>query len=327
MLNTKKAPIAVAVLLVSAPSLGLANGYPVLQKYMEQSFAASLLLTDSDVFTVGIKDFDPNEWFNLSNDDIGSEQSLSLRQQIAVTTVPLTFDLDERADHQLFTRFSIFASTRDYQIRRQDREDYQEEYILGGLIAYRYNMKLDEKWTLTPGIGVHLQYYSNEHDYKSDFSSDYIKPFLDDVLFNTDAWAVTANPHLKLKYHHDTQWGSWNFTSSVNYLYGYGFGQANYGDVGKPEGWYMANGVNLYYDLTQIERSIQTVYTSLRRIDVGADIRNPIGTSHYYEGSLGWLMTPPFKSDWIDNVGIGLSLNYGSSLKGGSIVLFFNQTD
>lgn len=36
-------------------------------------------------------------------------------------------------------------------------------------------------------------------------------------------------------------------------------------------------------------------------------------------------MTPPFKTQWVDNVGIGLSLNYGSALKGGSLVLFFNQ--
>jgi hypothetical protein len=37
------------------------------------------------------------------------------------------------------------------------------------------------------------------------------------------------------------------------------------------------------------------------------------------------LMTPPFKIDYVDNIGIGLSINYGSDLKGGSIVLFFNQ--
>jgi len=40
---------------------------------------------------------------------------------------------------------------------------------------------------------------------------------------------------------------------------------------------------------------------------------------------LGWLITPWFKSSWIENVGVGLTINYGSSLRGGSLVLFFNQ--
>ncbi|MCG6295872.1 Solitary outer membrane autotransporter beta-barrel domain, partial [Vibrio vulnificus] len=58
---------------------------------------------------------------------------------------------------------------------------------------------------------------------------------------------------------------------------------------------------------------------------VGGDTSESLGTHHYYEASVGWLMTPPFKTQWVDNVGIGLSLNYGSALKGGSLVLFFNQ--
>lgn len=60
-------------------------------------------------------------------------------------------------------------------------------------------------------------------------------------------------------------------------------------------------------------------------MDVGSDIQQPLGTSMYYEASVGWLMTPPFEISFIDNIGIGLSLNYGSAFKGGSIVLFFNQ--
>ncbi|WP_244249518.1 Solitary outer membrane autotransporter beta-barrel domain, partial [Vibrio fluvialis] len=51
----------------------------------------------------------------------------------------------------------------------------------------------------------------------------------------------------------------------------------------------------------------------------------PLGTSMYYEASVGWLMTPPFEISFIDNIGIGLAFNYGSAFKGGSIVLFFNQ--
>ncbi|MFM2586809.1 Solitary outer membrane autotransporter beta-barrel domain [Vibrio sp. TBV020] len=310
--------------------IALAKGNPVFQDYLEQAFSVAIVLTDSDVFTVGVHDFDPNEWFNLDNEDIGSQESINLRQQIAVSTLPYTFDLsDEDAihKHQLFTRFSILGSRQDLEIRPKDTKDYQNEIILGAFTAYQYRYQLEEHWTLTPGIGVHLQYFKNEHEYRSDFSNQYVKPVLDNVIFNTDAWAASLEPHVQLRYDKPTDWGSWNATSSLHYFYGQGWGEANYGDVGNPEGWYMANGIEAYYNVSKWGRSVQSFYSSFRRIDIGGDTSAPLGTPYYYEGSIGWLMTPPFESEWIDNVGIGLNINYGSNLKGGSIVLFFNQVD
>ena len=49
----------------------------VFQKDLERAFATSVILTDSDVFTVGFHDFDPNEWFNLEQENIGTSESLS----------------------------------------------------------------------------------------------------------------------------------------------------------------------------------------------------------------------------------------------------------
>ncbi|HIF8937804.1 TPA: Solitary outer membrane autotransporter beta-barrel domain, partial [Vibrio cholerae] len=60
-------------------------------------------------------------------------------------------------------------------------------------------------------------------------------------------------------------------------------------------------------------------------VDVGSTPQEPLGTSNYYEASFGWLMTPPFEMELVDNIGLGLTFNYGSAFKGGSIVLFFNQ--
>lgn len=80
-----------------------------------------------------------------------------------------------------------------------------------------------------------------------------------------------------------------------------------------------------FYDFSHIGRSNQLIYSSFNRIDIGGDISEPMIATHYYEISLGWLMTPPFTSSWIDNVGLGLTVNYGSALRVGSVVLFFNQ--
>lgn len=320
----------IVVLYCGLPIVALAEGYDSVRTYVEQTFATSIVLTDSDVFTVGIHDFDPNEWFSLENEAIGSDESVSLRQQVAVSTLPYSFELSDENDphkHSIFTRFSIIRSEQDFSLRSQDPADYNDQYVFGAFAAYRYRYQLTDGWTLTPGIGLHLQYFRNEHDYKSEFSRQVAQPVLDDVLFNTDAWALSYEPHIEAKYTKPTEWGSWNFSSAFHYFYGTGWGEANLGDIGNPEGWYTANGIEMYYNVTRWGPSVQSVYASLRRIDLGGDTDEPLDTPHYYEGSIGWLLTPPFESSWIDNVGLGLSINYGSAFKGGSIVFFFNQID
>ncbi|MDV5060559.1 Solitary outer membrane autotransporter beta-barrel domain, partial [Vibrio diabolicus] len=44
-----------------------------IQKEYERNFAIGIVLSDSDVFTVGFHDFDPNEYFNIDNEDIGTQ--------------------------------------------------------------------------------------------------------------------------------------------------------------------------------------------------------------------------------------------------------------
>ena len=53
------------------------------QKELEQSFATSVVLSDSDVFTFGFHNFDPNQVFNIDNENIGSAESISRRKNIA----------------------------------------------------------------------------------------------------------------------------------------------------------------------------------------------------------------------------------------------------
>ncbi|WP_260261875.1 Solitary outer membrane autotransporter beta-barrel domain [Vibrio intestinalis] len=318
----------IAVFAALLPLSANAQGYKEVQTYLEQAFSAAIVMTNSDVVTLGVHDFDPNEWFNLSNENIGSQESIELRQQFAVSALPYTIDLsDEDAVHksQIFMRLSALISRQDVEIYDGIEDDYQRETVAGGYLAYRYQYKANDNWTITPGLGLHLQYFRNDHDYRSDVTKQYFQPFLDGLMFNTSAWAASVEPHIEFKYNEETEWGSWNASSSSHYFYGHGWGDANYGQVGNPEGWYIANGVEAFYNVTRWGKSVQSIYSSLRRIDLGGDSENPFGTHYYYETSVGWLMTPPFKSDWIDNIGIGLNINYGSKLKGGSIVLFFNQ--
>ncbi|HDY7839258.1 TPA: Solitary outer membrane autotransporter beta-barrel domain [Vibrio vulnificus] len=317
-----------AIILLPSFALSAQELNDLIQKELERNFATAIVLTDSDVFTVGFHDFDPNEWLNLDNEELGSADSVNLRKKIGVSTLPFEFALHEDPDsqikHSLQGRLSALGIEQDVSIADTSVSDSHREYVLGAFLEYTNSRQLSENWTFDASIGAHLMYYRSDYTYRGDALADY-KSVIDGYLVNTDAWALVAEPNVQAKYLQMKPWGKWYYWSSAHYFYGQGRGEANRGQVGNPEGWYWVNGVKMFYDFEKWGRAVQSVYTSFNRVDVGGDTSESLGTRHYYEASVGWLMTPPFKTQWVDNVGIGLSLNYGSALKGGSLVLFFNQ--
>ncbi|MCK6263609.1 Solitary outer membrane autotransporter beta-barrel domain [Vibrio sp. ZSDE26] len=298
------------------------------QTQLEQTFAAALILMDSDVLAFGIHDFDPNDWFHLENEDIGTDDSIALRNRIQVTTLPYTLDLsneEAKNRHFLMFRVSGLVSEKNIQLNGQTLEDRSKDRVLAGSVAYKYQYNINDKWAIEPAFSTHLMQYNNKFDYRSDELTQ-VKDQLDGIYVNTTAWSMIYEPSLAFKYTREKPWGSWGLTSTWHYFYGHGWGDANQGKIGNTEGWYVSNGIRSIYNFDQWGKAVQSMYSSFRRIDLGADIEKPLGTGHYYEASIGWLMTPPFDTEWIENVGLGLNFNYGSALKGGSIVLFFNQS-
>ncbi len=300
-----------------------------IKKEFERNFSVSVVLTDSDVFTLGFSDFDPNESFNLDNDELGSSDSVNLRKQVTLFTLPFSLNLYEdqknsAINYKLKGRVYGLGMEQDATVVQGKKPDKSKDQLLGGYAEIYAEKQLAEKLTLAGALGSHLMYYNNDYTYRSDALDEY-RPLLEGTFFNTDAWAMVGEINTRLKYQENKSWGKWYIWSAPHYFYGTAWGNANDGDVGNPEGWYWVNGVKLFYDFSHIGTSIQTVYSSLNRVDIGGDTSKPMNASHYYEASFGWLMSPPFTSSWIDNVGLGLTINYGSALKGGSIVLFFIQ--
>ncbi|MGX9522126.1 Solitary outer membrane autotransporter beta-barrel domain [Vibrio mediterranei] len=295
---------------------------PEFRDLFEEDFAAAIILTDSDALTLGFKDFDPSSVLNIDNDEIGSQEALDRRKNIAVSALPLTFALNDADSFQ--QRLTLRFSALRIEDQILDAPDNHTKYVLGAFTGYEQEIQFSEHWTFETGIGAHLQYLHSDYDFQSSYSKLF-QPFLDGKVVNTSAWAASLQPKVGFNYHKYKPWGEVKFKSTFNYFSGVGWGKANDGDVGTPEGWYWSNEAKLFYDVTDWGRSVQTIYTSLRRVDIGGDTVGMLGSPHYYEGTVGWLMTPPFKIEFVDNIGIGLSINYGSDLKGGSIVLFFNQ--
>ncbi|MBW3698070.1 hypothetical protein EK599_20525 [Vibrio sp. T187] len=312
--------------LIATASFGAVAATPF-QKELERSFATSVILSDSDVFTFGFHDFDPNAWFNLDQENIGSNESLSRRKQIAATTLPYTFEFGEVTDEnrqEMTFRFSALQTDQEVRIGNATVSDNHKEVVVSGYFDISHIHRLDENWSVKSTLGNHLSYYNSQFDYRSNVLTP-IRDQLDGVYVNTYAWAYIVEPSIELGFEQPRDWGRWKISTSWHYFNGVGWGEANHGDVGRPEGWYLANEAKLFYNVTRWGKSISSMYTSIRRVDLGGDTSEPFGTQHYYETSLGWLITPWFKSEWVDNIGIGLTINYGSSLKGGSLVMFFNQ--
>ncbi|MEZ9070198.1 Solitary outer membrane autotransporter beta-barrel domain [Vibrio splendidus] len=320
--------IVLPILCFVFPTIVNANTLSDLfRKDLEQTFATSVLLNDTDVFTFGINNFDPNKVFRLDNEDIGSNDSVSRRKDIASISIPYTFELPEYIEdnHQEITlRLSALRIEKDVSYASTTKSDFQKESVVSGYVEFANVSQLNEYWSFSSAIGNHISYYRNDFEYRSSLLEP-IKGQLDGVYLNTDAWAYIIEPKIKLTFEDKSDWGKYKLSTSWHYFNGLGWGEANYGNIGHPEGWYVANEAKLFYDLISWDKNITSMYSSIRRIDIGGDTVASMGTSSYYEGSVGWLLNPNLFNDWVDNVGIGFTINYGSSLKGGSLVIFFNQ--
>ncbi len=310
------------------PTIGNANSLTdAFRKDIERTFATSVLLNDTDVFTFGINNFDPNKVFSLDNEDIGSKDSVSRRKDITSISLPYTFELPEYIEdnHQEITlRLSALRIEKDISYASTVKSDFQKESVISGYVEFANISQLDEHWSFSSAIGNHISYYRNDFEYRSSLLET-IKDQLDNVYLNTDAWAYIIEPKIKMTFEDKNDWGKYKLSTSWHYFNGIGWGEANNGNVGYPEGWYIANEAKIFYDLIRWDKNITSMYSSIRRIDIGGDTVASMGTTSYYEGSVGWLLNPNLFNDWVDNVGIGFTINYGSSLKGGSLVIFFNQ--
>ncbi|ROV61937.1 hypothetical protein EGH82_02335 [Vibrio ponticus] len=299
-----------------------------LQKESDYNYATSIVLSDSDVFTFGFSNFDPNEYLDLEDTSLGDPGSVDLKKKMSVTSLPFTLPLRRYGyspyQSKLNGRVYLLSNEQDFYISNSATSDKLRELNLGGYLELEQEISLTRTLTVHNAIGTHLMYYKNDYQYRNDFLQDY-RSQIDGVYLNTSSIATVGELSTTLKYTHNGRLGQWYIWSSPHYFNGVSMNLDNHDQQGNPEGWYWVNGIKVFYHIGNFGRSIQSFYTSFSRVDLGGDTEQPMNTDHYYETSFGWLMSPPFKIPFVMNIGIGMSLNYGSAFKGGSFVLFFNQ--
>ncbi|OED86889.1 Solitary outer membrane autotransporter beta-barrel domain [Vibrio crassostreae] len=326
-------PRSIALILTGLFSSSAYASNEAIQNRLEKIFAASIALTDSDAVSIGFVDFDPNSFINLNDSGFGSDKTIDTRSQVSVGSIPYSSVIktdDPDFDLIWSVRGSYALSEQDIEISSDVTPDRRvnpnEDSVLGLYGFFGGQNHLNQHWSIAYGLGTHLLYYRNKYEYNNSYSQAF-QSQLDGYALNTSAWALVAEPSVKLQYLQPKEWGSWNVSSRVRYFYGTGWGEANDGDIGNPEGMRFINELEFRQNVALDAWSLNNpqIHYNLTRIDVAGDLTAPLDTHYYYEFGAGLVFDVPYDSYFFDNFGIGINFNYGSSLSGGSLLFLLNN--
>ncbi len=324
---------AIAAMLLSAKALSVDNPLDPSRHY-EAIFASAIVLTESDLVSVGFSNFDPNKILGTNNPDFGNIDSIDTAQSITSTSLPTTFylgDTDGDWLHRVKLRAAWMGVERDFDYEVLNAElglnlptDNSRDIVLAGYAEYALGYKLAPRWTLYGGTGLHLMYYENQFEANSPLF-DILQAGGVDNYFNTNTYAWIVEPQVDLNYTYQFPLAEWQFNSQAHYFYGENFGGSGGQFKASPEGATISNSIQLKHHLPNFFEHKQDILLRFRRIDLIGDLRDPMQATHYNEYSVGWLIDTSRYSNLIYNVGLGININYGSALKGGSIVFFYNE--
>lgn len=301
----------------------------VVQNQLSQSLVTSSLLTNGDAVRLGFWNFNPNEFVNLEDDAFGNEESAQLRQQITVISLPYEWTLaasNGRDEVGFVAKAAYLDVKQDVQLVVSDepRKDRLDDSTTSLSLGSAWRHYLDDHWKLTVRGFGHWMRYRNQAEFRTQASRD-IAPVLDGLLTNITVDALLAEPSVQLSYDtvfHRTQW---QFFSDYHYMAGDTYHTDRRAHDANPEAWFWFNGAHMTNPLLSEWLPGQTIWFRIARVDLGGDLSQSLGNRHYYEAGIAWLVDTGDYVSVLDNIGIGINFNYGSVLRGGSLVLMLNE--
>lgn len=296
----------------------------------EQIFSTAVLLTDSESISFGIANFDPNTV--LSNDPGDQVDSIKRRNELKVYNVPIAWSINSKRYwfDTLYSKFSYIDQTEKQEFSTDDNKfsqnekDISTDNILSAYVGVSKRYAIDKHWSATVGFGNYLMYHENDHKYNSSESQE-LKDLLDGVINNTHASALVIEPFLKFDYELPTSWGYWKWQSHISIFTGTSLTGPNSVNGIQPQGWKFLNGVKFFYDLDKSQARAEELFFKIQRVDLNGDMVGTIGTHYFYEIGGGLLFDVSHYTGLLENIGIGININKGSELNGGSIVIYFNE--
>lgn len=296
------------------------------KNYYEELLASAVILSDSDLISLGIKSFDPNEVFKSEDENLGAQSALDARKKISIYNLPIHFEIagaHPDFQHDITLKFSYFSYSENINLIENAPSDRLKQEVFSTYLSYTLEYSITERWKLAYGVGSYLMYADNDYRFRS-AESQQIQPQLDSSFSNMSIWSTFIEPYVEFHYNVDTDWGRWALMSQWHYFAGVNWDKITEGSYGTPEGWRVSNGVQVEYDLANFEQFKPALYSSLKRIDIGHDATSILQTNSYYEAGIGITWANVIDWDFIDTVGVGINFNYGSSLRGGSLLFYIN---
>ncbi|WP_258405240.1 Solitary outer membrane autotransporter beta-barrel domain [Shewanella mesophila] len=292
---------------------------------------SAIVLTDANLITLGIVDFNPNSFVDLSeigDINVGDEDTLRRRSQLKSYTIPWESDetkLSPQWTSSFGARFSYVNATDsiegiDDKSLHSPLED--TSYLLAG--EYRWKYKINNNWDLALGLGGQFIWLENTLKYRDPLLEE-LSELFDNALVNTRYGALMFDPNAELTYASQWYGHKWEFISSLRYAVGRTLFTDDGTQAVSPQVGRFSNAFVFHYQLPNAWDNRNEMRLLAKRVDLTGDVVDPMGTHYYYELGAGWIIETPSLSSWLDNIGVGITLNINSGLSGGGIVLLLNE--
>ncbi|QQX82211.1 Solitary outer membrane autotransporter beta-barrel domain [Shewanella sp. KX20019] len=292
-----------------------------------QNIATSIVLTDANLITLGVVNFDPSSVVDLAHLDTGSESSLQRRRELKTYSLPWTSSWsDSITDWQTSTylKLSYIGSKQSVdfsQPANQIDQLLEKSYLFQAEQRWRY--PVSEHWKALFGIGAQAIWYENKFEYRSVLKQ--FESLFDNGLLNTSYGALMIDPSIEFRYDNLVFGHRWQFISRYRFAIGRTlFTDSAPQDVSIKVGRF-SNTLMFHYQLPKLVDYDNELRLMFKRIDLSGDAVAPLATDHFYEVGAGWVIDTPWLSSLIDNIGLGVTVNIGSVLSGGSVLLLFNE--
>lgn len=322
----KKNNFFVLFLFLFNSTLALAAGP---SHIFEEAFATAIVLSDSESISLGIGNFNPDTLLKPTHQHLTEGDSITLRNELKVYALPYTFVVNsenKQWSDKVMLRLAYIRqdSSHDLFAGTNLQPDHNIDKVYSFYSAYSNYQPLAENWKLRLRLGSYLMHYENNHQYNNPLSTAF-KPALEGIYFNTMANAAIIEPNVKLSYTRPKNWGKWQFSTDINYFIGKVYSGSASSRGASPEGWRINNGVKIHFDVNKANLHTESIYLKFERIDMHGDMVASFQTDHFYEAGIGVLLDIHKYTSLADNIGIGININKGSDISGGSIVFYINE--
>ena len=293
---------------------------------LAENFSLSVLLTEGEAISFGLLNFDPNRVLLSDNPELGSPDALAFRNSFTVYTLPWSFDLPTGPDdqQQLRVQGSYLVESENFSLLGGPDQDRIRNTNAGIKLGYIATHQLTSRWQVSGGLYAHWIRYIQRTGYATPETRALGEGLLDGLLTNIQVDALLAEPRLEFAYVFPAWQGRWELFSDAHYVIGRTVDVDVPAHETQPESWFVSNGIRMRRPLTRGPWDGIDFLLRLARVELGGNLEAPLGTDHYYEMGVGWLVNSGERIPFIEDFGLSLNFNYGSTLKGGSVVFIYN---